>query len=121
MLSMSCPIEVVVLNCWVTETKDTPKALEDLNNLRKVREAPGQAVDLVDHDHVDQALLDIPKEVPEGRAVHVAAGERGVVIVVGDRDPTLGPLTHDVGMARIPLGVDGVVLPVEPSSVDLRV
>jgi len=24
MLSVSRPIEVVVLNCWVTETKDTP-------------------------------------------------------------------------------------------------
>src|SRR4029450_4635108 len=34
-LSVSLPIEVVVLNCWVTETKDTPWASNSSPSLAK--------------------------------------------------------------------------------------
>jgi hypothetical protein len=41
--SISLPIEVVVLNCWVTETNDaTP--LEYFNHFREVRQAAGESI-----------------------------------------------------------------------------
>ena len=57
-LRVSRPIEVVVLNCWVTETKDNV-SIKQLDELGKVRQGPGQAVDLIDNDHVDLAGPDI--------------------------------------------------------------
>ena len=71
-LSVSRPMEVVVLNCWVTETKDT--GVEELDQLGKIGQRAGQPVDLVDHDHVDLAGLDVFEQMLQGRAVHVAAG-----------------------------------------------
>ena len=50
---VSRPIEVVVLNCWVTETKETPWRVEQLDQLGEVRQRAGQPVDLVDDDDVD--------------------------------------------------------------------
>ena len=52
-LRVNRPIEVVVLNCCVTETKDTPCWIEELDQLGEVRQRAGQAVDLVDDDKVD--------------------------------------------------------------------
>ena len=45
--SVKRPIEVVVLNCWVTETKDTLWASND-STLGEISQRSGQAVDLVD-------------------------------------------------------------------------
>ena len=84
--------------------------LEDFDDLREVGEAPGQAVDFVDHHHVDALALDIRQEPLEGWPFHVSAGERGIVVVVADGDPAFGSLAHDVRLSRIPLGVDRVVL-----------
>ena len=50
MFSVSRPIEVVVLNDCVTETKVTPCAVEHLDQLREVHQRARQPVDLVDDD-----------------------------------------------------------------------
>ena len=91
-----------------------PVALEHLDHAREVGERSRQAIDLVDHHDVELAGLDVGEQPLQGRAVHVAARVGGIVVVIGERDPALGALAHDVGMTGIALGVDGVVLLVEP-------
>ncbi len=58
-----------MLNCWVTETKDTP-GFEEFDDLGEIGKRPGQPVDLVDHDRVDASGTDIVQQGGEGRAVH---------------------------------------------------
>ena len=89
-------------------------ALEHVHHLGEVGQASGQAVDLVDDHDVHLAGLDVRQQAFEGGAVHVAPGVGGVVVVVGDRNPALGALADDVGVAGIALGIDGVVLLVQP-------
>jgi hypothetical protein len=63
-------MEVVVLNCWVTETNDTG-AVDN----RQAASPPttGQPIDLIDHDHVDLAGPDVVQEPLQGRPVGIAA------------------------------------------------
>ena len=63
--------------------------VKGLDQLCEIGERTGQAVDLVDHDHVDLAGLDIGEQLLEGRAVEVAAGVGGVVILLGQGLPAL--------------------------------
>jgi len=42
------------MNCWVTDTNDTPGGVEDLDR-RQSRRASGQPVDLVDDHDIDPA------------------------------------------------------------------
>jgi len=50
----------------------------------------------------------------QGRALGVAAGVAGVVVVVGHRNPSLGALAGDEGVPGFLLRIDGVELLVEP-------
>ena len=59
MLSVSRPIEVVVLNCWVTDTNEASWRIEDVDNLGEIGERAGQPVDLVDDNDLDLACLDV--------------------------------------------------------------
>src|SRR4029078_887166 len=69
-LSVSRPIEGVVLNCWVTETKETlcwcgdslgdrdegdVVLVEQFDQLGKVSQRSGQAIDFVNDNHIDLA------------------------------------------------------------------
>ena len=90
-----------------------PVALEHLDHAREVGERAGEAVDLVDHHGIDLARLDVGEQALQGGTLHGAARVGGVVVVIGDGDPALGALARDIGMPRIALGVDGVVLLVE--------
>ena len=63
--------------------------VKGLDQFGEVGERAGEAVDLVDHDHVDLAGLDIGQQLLQGRAVEVAAGIGGVVIVLGKGLPAL--------------------------------
>ena len=56
MFSVSRPMLVVVLNCWVTLTTETPLASSVSMILAKSSRLRLQAVDLVDHDAVDLPL-----------------------------------------------------------------
>jgi hypothetical protein len=58
-LSVSLPIEVVVLNCWVTATNDTPARIEHLDHLREVGQRAREPIDLVDHHYIDETFADI--------------------------------------------------------------
>ena len=87
-LSVSRPIEVVVLNCWVTETNDTPLPVEDLDDLGEVGQRAGQPVDLVDHHDVDRARGDVGEQPLQGRALHGAAGDAAIVVAGSARRPS---------------------------------
>src|SRR6266566_8005887 len=52
-LRVKRPIEVVVLNCCVTDTKEAPLASRISTILAKSASGAGQPVDLVDNDGVD--------------------------------------------------------------------
>ena len=62
-LSVNLPIEVEVLNCWVTATKDTLLPIQHLVELGEVGEGSGQPVDLVDDDDVDLAGINILQQL----------------------------------------------------------
>src|SRR3989442_14556461 len=53
--SVSRPIEVVVLNCWVTDTKDTLCRSNSSTSLAKSASDRVRRSTLVDHDDVDPA------------------------------------------------------------------
>ena len=69
-MSVNRPMPVVVLKDWVTETKETPLGVECLDQLGEVGERTGQAIDLIDDDHVDPSGLHIGQELLQRRPVH---------------------------------------------------
>ena len=60
---------VVVLNDWVTETKETPWASNVSTNFAKSARS-GQPIDLIDDDHVDPSRLHIDEQFLQSRANH---------------------------------------------------
>src|ERR1700716_831274 len=82
------PIDVVVLNCWVTATNEIDLASKASTSLAKSASDRGQAVDLVDdNDDVDPSGIDILQQLLEGRTVEIAAGIGGVVVIVLGKGP----------------------------------
>ena len=88
MLSVNRPIDVVVLNCCVTATKETPLRSENLDQLCEVRQAAREAVDLVDDHGIDLPRLDVAHQSAQPRPFHVAARVAAVVVSVVDGYPT---------------------------------
>ena len=113
-LSVSRPIEVVVLNCCVTETNVTLLGIEDLDDLGEIGERPGQPVDLVDDDDVDPPRLDVGEQPLQRRPLHRGAGEPAVVVSRAQAHPALVPLAGDVGLAGLALRMQRVELLLEP-------
>jgi hypothetical protein len=74
-LSVSRPIEVVVLNCWVTETNDTPMRVEQFDQLGKIGQRSGQAIDLVYHDDIKLPRADI---IQQSLQVGTIGGSTGI-------------------------------------------
>jgi hypothetical protein len=70
---VSRPIEVVVLNCCVTETNDTLCLSNSSTSFAKSASERCQSVDLIDDDHVDLAGLNVVQEPQKGGSVGVAA------------------------------------------------
>jgi hypothetical protein len=68
-LSVGRPIEVVVLNCWVTAMNDT-RAHRTSPHLGEVGQRAGQPVDLVDHHNLGRTLADICEQSLQGRSLH---------------------------------------------------
>src|SRR2546430_14288638 len=79
-LRVKRPIEVVVLNCCVTETKQGTPGIEDLDDLGKIGERAGQPVDLVDNDGVDPPRREVSQQLLQSRPIHRGAGEPAVII-----------------------------------------
>jgi hypothetical protein len=86
------------------------RCVEDGDDAGEVGERAGQPVDLVDHDDVDGAGLDIREQLPQGGPVHRPAGEAAIVIVLRQCGPALMLLAGDIGRAGLALGVERVEL-----------
>jgi hypothetical protein len=95
--------------------------VEHLDQLGEVGQRAAEAVDLVDHDHVDQPVLDVLQQPLQAGALQRAAGDAAVVILIADQHPALGALAGDVGLAGLPLGVELLNSCSSPSSEDFRV
>jgi hypothetical protein len=79
--------------------------IEGFDKLGEIGERTGQPVDLVDNDDVDPAGVDIPEQLLQCRAVEIATGIGGVVIVLGQGLPSLRGLALYIGLASIALGM----------------
>jgi hypothetical protein len=89
-------------------------AVEHLDQLGEVGERAAEAVDLVDHHHVDQPVLDVLQQPLQAGALQRAARDAAVVILIADQHPALGPLAGDVRLAGLALGVQRVELLLQP-------
>ena len=94
-----------MLNCCVTDTKETPFASKTLDDLGKVGQRTGQAVDLVADDDIDAAALDVREKLLQGGAVHRRTGDTAIVIGLREAGPALMALARDVGLASLALGM----------------
>src|ERR1700747_3070171 len=113
-LSVRRPIEVVVLNCCVTENERHTLCIEELDQPGKIGERPGQPVDLVDNDDVDPARPDIGEQALQRWPLHVAAREPAIVIAVSRQQPTLVLLAANVGLAGFALRRERIEFLLEP-------
>src|SRR5205807_4039349 len=80
-MSVSRPIELVVLNCWVTDTNDTPCASKISTSRAKSASERVSRSTLVDDDDIDPASLSVGEQSLECRPLDVAS--RAPAIVVG--------------------------------------
>jgi hypothetical protein len=105
---------VVVLNDWVTETKETPWASNVSTSFAKSASERGQPIDLIDDDHIDPSRLNIDEQLLQRRPIHRPAGKAAVVVTIPNQSPALARLALDVGVACFPLGVEGIEILLEP-------
>ena len=84
--------------------------IEKLDELGEIGEGAGQAIDLVDDDRVDPPGANGLHKGLQGGPIHRAAGKSAVVEMAGDKAPAFVGLALDIGLARLPLGVEGVEL-----------
>src|SRR5450759_5030955 len=78
--SVSRPMLVVVLNCWVIDTNETPRRSKTSTSLAKSESARVKPVDLVNDDHIDLAGLDVGDQPFQGGSLHRAAGNPTIII-----------------------------------------
>ena len=64
-------------------------AVEDLDELGKIRQRSGQPIDLINDDHVDQTCLDVCQHLLQGRSLHGAARIAAVVVTIRQHGPSL--------------------------------
>src|SRR6516225_1780797 len=108
------PIEVVVLNCCVTETKRRAPGVEDLDDLGKIGERAGQPIDLVDDHDVDPPRGDVGKQLLQSRPLHRRAGAPAVIIPRAQAHPAFVPLAVDKGLAGLALRLQRIERLLEP-------
>src|ERR1700733_3438847 len=88
--------------------------IERLDQLGEVGERAGQPIDLIDDDHVDPSRLHVDEQLLERWPLHRPAGEAAVVVTIPNQPPALMRLALDVGLARLPLGVEGIEILLKP-------
>src|SRR5258705_1739886 len=98
-LSVSRPIEVVVLNCWVTETNDTRWASKSSTSLAK------SANDLVRRSTFDLPGADVLQQSLQIGTVGRPTGVSPIVMAGPDQGPAGMGLTLDIGGGSIVLRI----------------
>src|SRR6266496_6262202 len=110
---VSRPIEVVVLNCWVTETNETPWASNSSTSLAKSASERVSRSTLYDHN-LNFPGPDIGQELLERRAVGRAAGIAAVGIAGPDQGPAFRRLAAHIGFGGVMLGIERVEILLQP-------
>jgi hypothetical protein len=88
--------------------------VEHLDELGEVGQRSGEAIDLIDDDHVDPFGLHLQEELLQCGTLYRSTGKAAVVIAGSNQRPTLMGLALDVGFGSFPLGVEGVELLLQP-------
>ena len=88
--------------------------VEQLDQFGEVRQRAGQPIDLIDDDDDDPPSLNIGEQPLQGWPNRRAAGIAVVVVTIPNQSPALVRLASDVGLARLPLGVEGLEFLLEP-------
>src|ERR1043166_7990917 len=100
----------ISLSNWAKESNtlrvSRPMLLEQLDQLGKVGERTGEAVDLVDHHDIDLAGLDIRQQRLQGRALQCSARETSVIIVGLYELPAFVSLTLYICLCGLALGIE---------------
>jgi hypothetical protein len=91
-----------------------PMGIEQLHQLGKIRQRPGQAVDLVDHHHVNFPGPNIGQQLLERRAGGRAAGIAAVVIAGPDQGPAFRRLAAHIGFGGVMLGIQRAEILLQP-------
>ena len=89
-------------------------AVEHLDQLGEIGQRAAETVDLVDHDHIDQPVLDILHQPLQAGPLQRAARQAAVVILIADQHPALGALAGHERLAGLALGVERVELLLQP-------
>jgi hypothetical protein len=92
----------------------TPReAVEQIHQLGKVGQGPGQPVDLVDHHDVDLTRLDLGKQGLQRRAVQGTSRYPAIVELAWNQPPALVGVALYICLAGLPLGIQRVELQVQ--------
>ncbi len=87
--------------------------LQDLEQTDEVGERAGQAVELVDRDHLHLACFDVGQQALQGWALGIGSGEAAVVVAFGADHPALAALTGNELLAALTLRIQAVEFAVE--------
>ena len=82
--------------------------VEELDQLGKIRQRTGQAIDFVDHDDVDLAGPYVLQEPLQGGPLGIATREAAIVVFGPQQRPAGMRLATDIGLRGFMLGVEGV-------------
>jgi hypothetical protein len=112
-LGVKRPIEVVVLNCCVTDTNDAP-FVSRISTILAIGERAGQPVDLVDDDDIHPSCRNVGDQPLQGRPIHRRAGEPAIIISLGQAYPAFMALTANEGLAGLALRLQRIEFLLEP-------
>src|SRR5262249_10293262 len=82
--------------------------VQDLDDPGKVQKRPGEPIDFVDYDAVDDARLNILEQPPEAWSVHGAARVAAVIVAPWRRHPALLLLAAYISLGGFALRVQRV-------------
>ncbi len=85
-----------------------------LDDLGKIRQRPGQPVDLVNDHDIHAARGNVLKQALQSRSLHRPSGEAAVVVKARQGLPPFALLRHDIRFAGFPLGIETVEGLLEP-------
>ncbi len=91
-----------------------PCPVEPLDQLGKVCERPGQAVDLVDHDPIDPTCLHVGHQSLQRRTIRMPTRNAAVIVPLFDRHPAFVALARDVGLTRLALRIERIEVLLAP-------
>ena len=88
--------------------------VEGLHHLGEVAKRAGQPIDLVDHNHIDQSLVEISHQSLQGGTFHRSAREAAVVVSGFDQPPAFAGLAPDESFTCLALCMQRIKLLLQP-------